>query len=83
MAQRKKKKLFCHLDESIQKKSTSSFNTSTTCAKTKVRLCPNVCRGIRVFKNSKLPITDIFFLSICLDVPHLTNEHRTQDCIAR
>ena len=23
-----------------------------------------------------------FFFSICLDVPHLTNEHRTQDCIA-
>ena len=22
------------------------------------------------------------FFSICLDVPHLTNEHRTQDCIA-
>ena len=23
-----------------------------------------------------------FFFSICLDDPHLTNEHRTQDCIA-
>ena len=23
-----------------------------------------------------------FSFSICLDVPHLTNEHRTQDCIA-
>ena len=23
-----------------------------------------------------------FFFSIWLDVPHLTNEHRTQDCIA-
>ena len=23
-----------------------------------------------------------FFLSIWLDVPHLTNEHITQDCIA-
>ena len=24
----------------------------------------------------------LFFFSIWLDVPHLTNEHRTQDCIA-
>ena len=23
-----------------------------------------------------------FSSSICLDVPHVTNEHRTQDCIA-
>ena len=29
-----------------------------------------------------LDIFFFFFFSICLDVPHLTNEHRTQDCIA-
>ena len=35
-----------------------------------------------VFLNDRQ--SDFFFLffSICLDDPHLTNEHRTQDCIA-
>ena len=27
------------------------------------------------------PFLLFLFLSICLDVQHLTNEHRTQDCI--
>ena len=31
--------------------------------------------------REKLVFFFFFFLSIWLDVPHLTNEHRTQDCI--
>ena len=33
--------------------------------------------------NNELKHVNVFcFFSIWLDVPHLTNEHRTQDCIA-
>ena len=33
-------------------------------------------------KNIERSIAFFLFFSICLDVPHLTNEHITQDCIA-
>ena len=38
----------------------------------------NYCPKIYVTKRGCFFV----FFSICLDVPHLTNEHRTQDCIA-
>ena len=35
---------------------------------------------IKHYYNQSNKIFKIFFFSICLDVPHLTNEHRTHQC---
>ena len=45
-------------------------------------LSTSIPRNLSNVSESKEQITFFFFFSIWLDIPHLTNEHRTQDCIA-
>ena len=57
------------------------FNTTST-TKTK----QNKLHSFDTYMSQKLwciyRFFSLLFFPICLDVPHLTNENRTQDCIA-
>ena len=80
-----------HSAELDQKLRAMIINLRTAGAEITIHVLRGVLAGIirsnleRFGQFSDFEVTRSFFFlffSICLDVPHLTNEHRTQDCIA-